>query len=122
MTLPHQTVSASEPPKPTGAERRITPRRPMHIMADVTLPGGLTIVGHTMDMSIGGLRAEVPHMLDAGQECIVELDMTHLGGPAYMKLTAEVRHCQDNGSGRFHAGMQFKNVDGEIAAILEALF
>jgi len=106
----------------TGAERRVAVRRAMHIMADITLPGNLTIMGHTMDMSIGGLRAEVPYMLDAGQECVVELDLTHLGGPSYLKLIAEVRHCQDNGSGRVHAGMQFKNIDADTAQILQALF
>jgi len=111
-----------ESPQKSGAERRVAPRRAMHIMADITLPGDLTMVGHTMDMSIGGLRAEVPYVLEAGQECVVELDLTHLGGPNYLKLTAEVRHCQDNGSGRIHAGMQFKNVDAEASEILQALF
>jgi len=122
MALHQQSVSNLDEPKSSGAERRTSSRKAMHIMADITLPGDLTIVGHTMDMSIGGLRAEVPYLLDAGQECIVELDLTHLGGPAYLKLTAEVRHCRDNGSGRFHAGMQFKNVDQEAASILEVLF
>ncbi len=121
MALQPQTPS-SDKSQLSGAERRTSTRKAMHIMADITLPGDLTIVGHTMDMSIGGLRAEVPYLLDAGQECIVELDLTHLGGPSYLKLTAEVRHCQDNGSGRFHAGMQFKNIDKLSAEILEALF
>lgn len=118
----YSKASGSENPQPTGAERRTSARKAMYIMADITLPGDLTIAGHTMDMSIGGLRAEVPYMLDAGQECIVEIDLTHVGGPSYMKLTAEVRHCHDNGSGRIHAGMQFKNIDEEAAEILQALF
>ena len=121
MTVHSQPESTDVPPT-SGAERRLTPRRPMHIMADITLPDKLTIVGHTMDMSIGGLRAEVPYMLDPGQECIIELDLTHLGGPSYLKLTAEVRHCRDNGSGRMHAGMQFRNIDPETADILQSLF
>lgn len=122
MALEPQTTPGGEKTQLSGAERRIAPRKAMHIMADITLPGDMIIVGHTMDMSIGGLRAEVPYLLEAGQECIIELDLTHLGGPGYVKLTAEVRHCQDNGSGRFHAGMQFKNIDKESAEILEALF
>jgi len=122
MALENQTSTSDVANQPSGADRRTATRKAMHIMADITLPGDLTIVGHTMDMSIGGLRAEVPYMLDSGQECIVELDLTHLGGPGYVKLTAEVRHCHDNGSGRFHAGMQFKNIDGSAAEVLEALF
>jgi hypothetical protein len=119
MALQNQIESDSAK---SGAERRVAPRRAMHIMADITLPGDVTIVGHTMDMSIGGLRAEVPYMLEAGQECVVELDLTHLGGPTYLKLIAEVRHCHDNGTGRIHAGMQFKNINADVAEILQALF
>ena len=118
----HLQSSSAEGVHSSGIERRTSPRRAMHVMADITLPGEIKIAGHTMDMSIGGLRAEVPHLLDPGQECIVEIDLTHLGGPPYMKLIAEVRHCQDNGSGRFHAGMQFKNVDEDTALVLHALF
>ena len=122
MTLHQHPAIAAESTQSSGAERRTSTRKAMHIMADITLPGDLTIVGHTMDMSIGGLRAEVPYLLESGQECFVELDLTHLGGPSYLKLIAEVRHCHDNGSGRFHSGMQFKNIDKETAEILEALF
>ena len=120
MTL-HNQIN-NEPAANNGADRRVAPRRAMRVTADITLPGGLQIMGHTMDMSIGGLRAEVPHSLEAGQECTVELDLTHLGGPSSLKLTAEVRHCHDNGSGRIQAGMQFKNVDPEASEILQALF
>lgn len=118
----HTRTSSEDGVQPNGAERRTAPRRAMHVMADITLPGDLRIVGHTMDMSIGGLRAEVPYMLDPGQECVVEIDLTHAGGPSCLKLTAEVRHCQDNGSGRIHAGLQFKNIDEETADVLHALF
>ncbi|HEX2585334.1 MAG TPA: PilZ domain-containing protein [Steroidobacteraceae bacterium] len=121
MTL-HNQIKPEPASTKSGAERRVAPRRAMHIMADITLPGDLTMIGHTMDMSIGGLRAEVPYMLESGQECVIELDLTHLGGPSYLKLVAEVRHCQDNGSGRMHAGMQFKNIDAETAEILQSLF
>lgn len=121
----HQQIGSgadTTSPTGTGSNRRATDRKAMHIMADITLPGDLTIVGHTMDMSIGGLRAEVPYMLQAGQECLIELDLTHLGGPGSVKLTAEVRHCSDNGTGRFHAGMQFKRIDAQLAELLETLF
>lgn len=103
-------------------DRRVATRRCLHLQADITLPGDLTIVGHTMDISAGGISVEVPYMLEFGQECLVELDLSALGGPVWLQLTAEVRHCGDAANGLFRAGLQFVNADPLFTELFEGLW
>lgn len=103
------------------ADRRIDTRCGMRLEADVTLPGDLTIVGHTMDLSAGGISIEVPYMLEFGQECMIELDLSALGGPSWLQLTAEVRHCRQLDGEQFIAGLRFIDPDPVMSELLSSL-
>jgi c-di-GMP-binding flagellar brake protein YcgR len=100
-------------------ERRVKPRTRLHIKADVTLPGDLTIVGHTLDISAGGMSLEVPYSLEPGQRCEIELNLAKLGGPSWVQVVAEVRHCTEVDNQCFEAGLQFVDMPVQTAELLE---
>lgn len=114
-------IETADLPIGKRSDRRNSTRTCLQLQADVTLPGDLTIVGHTMDISPGGISLEVPYMLQDGQECLVELDLSALGGPAWAQLTAQVRHCAATQEGSFRAGLQFKDLDPTLAPVLDGL-
>lgn len=109
----------SNAPQQFRQERRAARRTNLHLKADVTLPGDLTIVGHTLDISSGGLSLEVPYRLELGQRCEIELNLSKMGGPRWVQLTGEVRRCVDVDEGRFMAGLQFVDIDPALAEMLD---
>jgi c-di-GMP-binding flagellar brake protein YcgR len=100
-------------------ERRVKPRARLHLKADVTLPGDLTIVGHTLDISASGMSLEVPYSLEPGQRCEIELNLAKLGGPSWLQVVAEVRHCTEVDNQCFEAGLQFVDLQAQTAELLE---
>lgn len=103
----------------TKPNRRIGQRRHLHLKADVTLPGDLTIVGHTLDISAGGLSLEVPYSLELGQRCEIELDLSKMGGPCWIQVTGEVRYCSQSDEDSFRIGLQFVEVADRIKEVLD---
>ena len=110
----HRAASGNLP-----VERRFRQRACLHIKADVTLPGDLTIVGHTMDISPSGLGLDVPYKLEAGQQCEIEFNLSKLGGPKWVQVIGEVTRCVECGHGRFQAGMKFVDMDARLAKVLD---
>lgn len=102
------------------AERRTHRRKHLHLKADVTLPGDLTIVGHTLDISASGMSIETPFRLEPGQRCEIELNLSKLGGPAWIQVIGEVRRCEQIEPDVFTAGLQFVDMDAEVAQLLDA--
>ena len=106
-------------PESSAPERRGKQRTRLHLKADVTLPGDLTIVGHTLDISSGGMSLDVPYQLQPGQRCEIELNLAKLGGPNWVQVIAEVRHCVSSEDGHFQAGLQFVDLDLRVADLLD---
>ena len=115
----HRTDKRTTPKSPAPTERRVKQRSHLHIKADVTLPGDLTIVGHTLDISASGLSLNVPYKLEPGQRCEIELDLSKLGGPNWVQVVGEVKHCASSDDGHFQIGLQFVDLDAELARLLE---
>lgn len=105
----------------TPPERRNVQRAAIRLEADITLPGDLTIVSHTLDISASGISLEVPYMLESGQRCTIELDLSPFNGPKWVELIAEVRNCVPDGEDQFRAGMQFVDLPPEVAAVIAAI-
>lgn len=120
MPVNHRSDKHKTPKSPVPTERRIKQRSHLHIKADVTLPGDLTIVGHTLDISASGLSLEVPYKLEPGQRCEIELNLAKLGGPNWVQVVAEVKHCTSSNDGHFQVGLQFVDLDAELTKLLEA--
>jgi hypothetical protein len=101
-------------------ERRGRQRTRRQLKADVTLPGDLTIVGHTLDISSSGLSIDVPYELETGQRCEIELDLSKVGGPKWVQVMAEVKRCTLNVDDHFQAGLQFVDLDATLIELLDA--
>lgn len=101
-------------------ERRQGRRKALHLRADVTLPGDLTIASHTIDLSAGGALIEVPYKLEAGALCTIEFFTAPVAALRGAVIKAEVRHCGLRGE-RFYAGLQFLELDPAVRAALDAL-
>jgi PilZ domain len=104
----------------TLPERRVKQRTRLQLKADVTLPGDLTIVGHTLDISSSGLSLDVPYQLQPGQRCEIELNLIKVGGPKWVQVIGEVTRCVTSGDGHFQAGLQFVDLDAQLAGLLDA--
>ncbi|MET0987172.1 MAG: PilZ domain-containing protein [Steroidobacteraceae bacterium] len=102
------------------ADRRQARRKKLHLRADVTLPGDLTIASHTVDLSAGGALIEVPYKLDIGAECTIEFVTAPVAALRGVAIKATVRHCGLRGE-RFYAGLQFPQQDPQVQAGLESL-
>lgn len=86
----------------------------------MTLPGDLTIVGHTLDISATGLSLDVPYRLEPGQRCEIELNLSKLGGPSWVRVVGEVKHCVSCSNERFQAGLMFVDLDARLVELLDA--
>jgi c-di-GMP-binding flagellar brake protein YcgR len=117
--MDHRSHRDSVPVSATKTNRRSTPRTHLRVKADVTLPGDLTIVGHTLDISAGGLSIEVPYQLQLGQCCEIELNLSKLGGPHWVQVVGEVRHCSQADDDAFRVGLQFVGMDEKLREILD---
>jgi len=101
------------------SNRRLQRRERLSVKADVTLPGDLTIVGHTLDISAGGLSIEVPYSLSIGERCEIELSLTKLGGPKWVQVVGEVRNCKQIDDDSFRVGLQFVDMDEQLKKLLD---
>jgi hypothetical protein len=101
-------------------DRRTKQRTRLQLKADVTLPGDLTIVGHTLDISSSGLSLDVPYQLEAGQRCEIELNLSKVGGPKLVRVMGEVKRCILSDEGHFQAGLPFVDLDAQLAELLDA--
>jgi c-di-GMP-binding flagellar brake protein YcgR len=114
-----QNSSTSTSTSAAKSNRRTAQRAHLHVKADVTLPGDLTIVGHTLDISAGGLSIEVPYELKLGQRCEIELNLSKMGGPKWIQVIGEVRYCSQADDDTFRAGLQFVDVDDKLKETLD---
>jgi len=119
MSMGFRTPSTPSENTATKPNRRVGQRQHLRLKADVTLPGDLTIVGHTLDISSGGLSLEVTYPLELGQRCEIELDLSKMGGPRWVQVLGEVRHCSQSDEHRFRIGLQFVEVADRIKEVLD---
>jgi c-di-GMP-binding flagellar brake protein YcgR len=117
--MDHRSQHSSAADSAAKSNRRIAQRAHLHVKADVTLPGDLTIVGHTLDISAGGLSLEVPYELQLGQRCEIELNLSKMGGPSWVQVIGEVRYCSAADDDTFRAGLQFVDMDDKLKETLD---
>jgi hypothetical protein len=112
---PHSSKTPTVP-----KERRRARRTALSLRADVTLPGDLTLEAHTIDISSTGLSCRVPYVLDNGQSCTVELDLTKFGS-GRVEIQTVVRACRQNNEGKLEAGLEFVNAPEYVSELLRTL-
>lgn len=117
--MDHRSTSKHATTVTGKSNRRRQRRERLSVKADVTLPGDLTIVGHTLDISSGGLSIEVPYMLGMGERCEIELNLSKLGGPKWVQVVGEVRNCNQVDDDSYRVGLQFVDMDAQLKTLLD---
>jgi hypothetical protein len=102
--------------EPTGADRRLNPRKVMQVQARVTMDGEVPLDAQTVDLSHRGVSITWPRQLNVGQECVVELGVSVPVIATPPALRAGVRYCT-----RLRVGMKFTSVSIEAAELLAAV-
>ena len=104
-----------------AADRRVSPRKVMQVLARVRVEGDAPLDAQTVDLSHHGVSITSPHQLNVGQECIVELGISvpELASPPALRAT--VRYCSRLRESEFRIGMKFSSVSIEAAELIVAV-
>ena len=103
------------------SERRIATRKVVNMMAKVQLPDGTVLNGHSTDISQTGIGLFSPRMLQADEQCTLQIDLSVCGMNMELKLAGRVCYCNEQGEGRYRAGMRFVGMDADSAHLLSQL-
>ena len=82
-------------------EPRISLRQTGHVTT-LSNAGPLSAPGMLLDLSIAGMRIELPHEVEPGTMMYIETEATLIAG--------EVRHCRKGSEGKFEAGVVVTDV------------
>jgi hypothetical protein len=103
------------------SERRIATRKVVNLLAKVQLPDGTVLNGHSADISQTGIGLFSPRMLQAEEECTLQIDLSVCGADLELRLAGRVCYCYPQGEGKFRAGMRFVGLDANTAHLLSQL-
>jgi hypothetical protein len=103
------------------SERRIATRKVVNLLAKVQLPDGTVLNGHSADISQTGIGLFSPRMLQAEEECTLQIDLSVCGADLGLRLVGRVCYCYPQGEGKFRAGMRFVGLDANAANLLNQL-
>lgn len=106
--------------KRAAADRRISPRKVMQVLARVSVEGDAPLDVQTVDLSHHGVSITSSRQLNVGQECVVELGVSVPEIASPPALRAVVRYCSRMREGEFRIGMQFTSVSIEAAELIVA--
>ncbi len=103
-------MSETNPPRRTGANRRVSRRQPVRSTARIecrvgNMGLGPNILRSVQDLSETGMKATIKESLAAGQE--VELVFDGVGGGKSLKRRAVVVWSQPDGPQGCRAGLRF---------------
>jgi len=115
-------VDASWPMSPAqSADRRLSPRKTMQVLARVRVEGDTPVDAQTVDLSCHGVSITSSRQLNVGQECIVELGVSvpEIASPPVLR--AAVCYCSRMREGAFRIGLKFTSVSIEAAELIVAV-
>lgn len=84
---------------------------------DFTSMGFHSVVGRTLDLSIGGVKVETPHPVPSGAQVRVTLI---LDADTTAEVEGEVRHVIPRENNLCHVGIQFTQVPQEVQQAITA--
>ena len=102
-------------------ERRVATRKVVSMIAKVQLPDGTVLHGHSTDISQTGIGLFSPRMLEAEEECTLQIDLSVCGMEMELRLVGRVCYCHPQGDNKFRAGMRFVGLDPDAAQLLSQL-
>ena len=103
------------------ADRRLSPRKVMQVMARVRVEADAPLDAQTVDLSHHGVSITSSRQLNVGRECIVELGVSVPEIASPPALRASVRYCTRMREGEFRIGLKFTSVSIEAAELIVAV-
>jgi hypothetical protein len=102
-------------------EVRRAQRKLLRVTAQIELPNGKSLPGHTVDISQEGVGFCSPFAVEVDQSCTLILALDACGSQSLLTLTGHIRHCtRQPDQTSFRIGMQFSGLDGRAREILGA--
>ncbi|MCI3953065.1 MAG: PilZ domain [Burkholderiales bacterium] len=101
-------------------ELRRAQRKLLRLTAQVELPNGQSLVGHTVDISREGVGFRAPFSLDVDEQCTLILTLDTCGVQTLLTLVGRIRHCTREAEDAFRIGMQFVGTDNRAQEVLAA--
>jgi methyl-accepting chemotaxis protein len=86
--------------------KRVAPRKPLHVAATLLTPGSSPLHVKTMDVSISGICIMAPTALESGQLCEVSFNVPVNGVDSNVTVKAQSVYCIHSGSDGFKIGMR----------------
>lgn len=119
--MSHVDSRLSVPVERAMADRRLSPRKTMQVLARVRMDGDAPLDAQTADLSHHGVSITSPRQMNVGQECIVELGVSvpEIASPPVLR--AAVCYCMRLQEGGFRIGMKFTSVSIEAAELIVAV-
>ena len=100
-------------------EKRQSLRKQLRIKAMLTVDGRMPMKVNTIDIGKFGMCLNgVLYSLDPGQAVGVAFQMVCSGKIYDVAANARISHCTSTINDGFKAGLQFVNLDSEVAAML----
>jgi c-di-GMP-binding flagellar brake protein YcgR len=93
------------------SETRNYPRKLMRCQARIALPGGESLRGRTLDVSLSGLSVYVVEQLRVGQACMIAFEARLQGETRQVTASAKVVYSILAGTDGFRTGLQFADID-----------
>jgi c-di-GMP-binding flagellar brake protein YcgR len=93
------------------SETRNYPRKVMRCHVRIVLPGGESLHGRTLDISLAGVSAYVVEQLRVGQACTIAFEAPLHGQTRQVTASAKVVYSILAGTDGFRTGMQFTGID-----------
>jgi hypothetical protein len=102
-------------------ERRDERRHTMLVRANIEIPEQLSLQGHAVDLSRGGMGVQVPMNVRVGEGVKVTLPLEVCGERRTLVLMGSVCYCKKQSEQHFRIGLQFVHMDDDVAAFINAL-
>ena len=103
------------------SDSRSSTRKLLRCQALITLPGGVSLKGRTVDIALGGVCLIVPNQLPSSQACRLTLDLALNGRAVHFNAEAKVVYSILSGTDGFRTGVQFRQMDDTNSKILVAI-
>jgi PilZ domain len=101
-------------------EVRRAKRKLVRLTAQIELPNGCALTGHTVDISLEGVGFISPYALGFDEECTLLIALEACGLQTLLSLVGRVRHCSKQPDDSFRVGMQIGSMTEKTAEVLRA--
>jgi hypothetical protein len=111
-------VELTQQPRSLAGEQRRASRKSLRLTAQIELPHGKRLCGHTADISRDGIGFFAPIKIEVGEDCRLTIEIVACGTREVLVLVGRVCHCTKQSEDSFRVGMKFIRMDERTASIV----